>query len=254
MNSAEDTKNNNANLFPFGPSISDNEESEYEEDRIKDELDESDEEEDKEEQEQEEQDEEEQDKEPEDEELEDEESEDEGLKDRESKHEAPENTANEPEQEKKRKRLPGIFVNFNKQVRGKLAKENKNLSQRELSKLVSNIWNSMSKRDEIQEQKNQYLKPEITESPIKPPSGNGYLLFYKEQVPIIRDRYKLKGQSLLKETSAIIGVRWKQLDKIEKQVYNEKAKKSRREWAEKHPVEFEAYLESRRDKLRKHNK
>lgn len=39
----------------------------------------------------------------------------------------------------------GSFLIFNKEMRGKLAKENKDLSQKDLSRLVSGMWNKMSK-------------------------------------------------------------------------------------------------------------
>lgn len=51
----------------------------------------------------------------------------------------------ESEKDETPKRRPSAFLNFNQAMRGKLSKEHKGLSQKTLSKLVSVMWNRMSK-------------------------------------------------------------------------------------------------------------
>ncbi|CAO0798121.1 unnamed protein product [Mucor circinelloides] len=138
----------------------------------------------------------------------------------------------------------GSFLIFNKEMRGKLAKENKDLSQKDLSRLVSGMWNKMSK-----EQKAKYANMKPTAKKLVPPPGNGYVLFKKEQFPLVQKEYNLKGEHIMRTVSTLIGVRWKNLDPDLRESYTQRAKQARQEWALEHPHEYEVFMNNMKAKV-----
>ncbi|KAK4518500.1 uncharacterized protein ATC70_008718 [Mucor velutinosus] len=136
------------------------------------------------------------------------------------------------------------FIYFNKEMRGKLAKENKDLSSKDLSRLVSGLWNKLSKQ-----QKASYANRSLGPKRTSPPSGNGYVLYKKEQFPLVQKEYNLKGENAMGSASSIIGIRWKNLDPNIKETYTLRAKKMREDWAFEHPIEYEAYMDTMKARI-----
>lgn len=79
-------------------------------------------------------------------------------------------------------------------------------------------------------------------------------MYKKEQFSSIQKEYKLKGESAMANASSIIGVRWKNLDPNIKETYSLRAKKIREDWAIEHPVEYETFMDSVKEKISKAKK
>ncbi|KAL9556690.1 hypothetical protein MBANPS3_001741 [Mucor bainieri] len=137
------------------------------------------------------------------------------------------------------------FIQFNKEMRGKLSKENPGLAPKDLSQLLSNIWNKLST-----EEKAMYANKTMEPKRINPPSGNGYILFKKEMFPRIQKEFKLKGKGNdMNSVIPYISLRWSGLEPNIKATYTLRAKKIREDWALEHPREYEAYMNNMKAKV-----
>ncbi|KAI8977123.1 hypothetical protein BDF20DRAFT_913494 [Mycotypha africana] len=138
------------------------------------------------------------------------------------------------------------FIVFNKIFRKQLAKQFPHIGNLELSAKVAEAWRNMDKEEKekfLQEQKEkrESLKGITNKANFKVPAGNGWLLYSKEQLPKVKKAYP--DAKNINSLSAVIGQRWKELSKEERDVYHAQAKKEREEWIKEHPEEFAQHQE-----------
>ncbi|GAN07839.1 hypothetical protein MAM1_0178d07343 [Mucor ambiguus] len=150
------------------------------------------------------------------------------------------------------------FAQFNKEMRGKLAKEHKKAielsgePQKHLSRLVADAWKAMPKTEKDKFKKKLKEEKESISSVARQktarPSGNGYILYSKFKLP------QLKAEcpqiATARELSAIVSKHWKELDDVEREGYKAKAKQEREDWIKENPELHQQYMDKMTSKIR----
>ncbi|KAK4517281.1 uncharacterized protein ATC70_000614 [Mucor velutinosus] len=150
------------------------------------------------------------------------------------------------------------FAQFNKVMRGKLAKEHKKAidssgePQKQLSRLVADAWKAMPKteKDKFKQKLNDekvHISSVARQKPSRP-SGNGYILYSKIKLPEVKAEYpQIKT---IRDLSAIVSKHWKELDDDAREGYKAKAKQEREDWIKANPEQHQQYMDKMTSRIR----